>query len=98
MKDRRDYDQAFALVRSAIHAWDPYQLIAEGSPLDEFDHEIAKIVARIPRCRSERDLATAISEVFSESFAPDRFPVDDCSKPARLALHGLVGARLWPTA
>jgi hypothetical protein len=98
MKDRRDYEQALAIVRSAIGAWDPYRLLELGAPPDEFDDEIAKVVARIPKLRGENDLAATISEVFSSAFGPETFAVADCAVPARLAFTGLVNAKLWPTA
>jgi hypothetical protein len=55
-------------------------------------------VVRIPRCRSEAELASAISGVFSETFGSDTFTVANCSEPARRAYTGLVGAGLLQPA
>jgi hypothetical protein len=59
---------------------------------------VASIVGRIPRCRSEAELASAISGVFSETFGSDTFTVANCSEPARRAYTGLVGAGLLQPA
>lgn len=98
MKDRGEYEQALAIVRAAIGAWDPYRLLELGAPLDEFDDEIAKVVARIPKLHTENELAATISEVFSSAFGSEAFAVANCVEPARLAFTGLVNAKLWPTA
>lgn len=98
MNSRSHYDQSLAIVSSAIRAWDPLGLAADGAPPDEYAQEVARIVARIPRCRSEAELAAAISEVFSESFESDSFTVANCSEPARRAWTGLVGAGLLQPA
>lgn len=98
MNSRSHYDQSLAIVSSAIQAWDPLGLAADGAPPDEYAQEVARIVARIPRCRGEAELAAAISEVFSESFESDSFTVANCSEPARRAWTGLVGAGLLQPA
>jgi hypothetical protein len=98
MNSRLDYDQARAIVGEAILAWDPYRLVTDGAPLDEYANEVARVVARIPRCRSEAELAAAISDVFSDSFETDTFTTANCSEPARRAYTGLVGAGLLQPA
>lgn len=95
MKSRSDYDQAFRIVRDIINEWDPYQLLEGGAPLDEFDHEIANIVARIPRIKTSIDAIRFVSEIFSEAFAPDRFQAADCTEVGNklytaLKLSGLI--------
>lgn len=72
MRSKSDYKRAVRVVREVVHAWDPYRLIAGGAPDDEFDHEIASVVAQIPRIRSARDASHALSRVFSSSFGPIR--------------------------
>ena len=69
-----------ALVRSIIHAWDPYGLIAGGCPDDEWDLEIAGLMERLPSIASADDAIRAISEVFSQSLIPEHFPPDRCTK------------------
>jgi hypothetical protein len=98
MNSRLDYDQALSIVGAAILAWDPFGLAADSAPPDEYAEEVARVVALIPRCRSEAELAAAISEVFSESFDSDTLTVAKCSEPARLAYTGLVGAGLLQPA
>jgi hypothetical protein len=81
MKTLADYERAIAIVRNVIHRWDPYELLSAcRCPKDEFDHEIAKLVTRIPRIRSESDTVLAISQVFSASFNPSDFQIADCEK------------------
>lgn len=86
MRTRADYDRAFAVVRQVIREWDPYALIAGGAPDDEWDHEIASLVAQIPRIASEKDAAHAVSRVFSSAFQPEGFSPADCET---------VGKRLY---
>ena len=83
MKDRSDYEKALGIVGRMIRAWDPYSLIAEGAPADEFDEEIAQVVVQIPHCRDIDDIAKAISDVFSEAFGPDSFTPVNCFRPAQ---------------
>ena len=69
-----------------ITEWDPYRLIEDGAPNDEFDGEIADVVNRIRNIRSPGDAASAISGVFSSSFDPNIFSVNGCTE---------VGAKLY---
>ncbi|WP_189454552.1 DUF1871 family protein [Cognatilysobacter bugurensis] len=89
---------ALEIVGRLIRAWDPYSLIAEGAPADEFGDEIAKIVARIPRCRDVEDVAKAISAVFSDAFEPGGFSPVDCFEPAQEIYMALGRAKLLPAA
>ncbi|SDR20667.1 hypothetical protein SAMN05428982_3616 [Pseudoxanthomonas sp. CF385] len=98
MKDRRDYEKAIEIVGSVIRAWDPYCLIAEGAPIDEFDGQIAKITARVPGFHSSEDAAQAISDIFSRSFGPDTFSAADCLGPAQQIFTELGRAELLPAA
>jgi hypothetical protein len=82
MRTRADYDRAFAAVRDVIHRWDPYGLLGH-APADEWDNEIASIVAHIPHIKSEGDATQVISEVFSRAFQPDGFMPSDCSDVGR---------------
>ncbi len=98
MKDRREYEKAIEIVGGVIRAWDPYSLIAEGAPADEFDDQIVKITARVPTFRSPSDAALAISDVFSASFGPESFSVTDCSEPAQQIFTELGRAQLLSAA
>jgi hypothetical protein len=99
MKDRRDYEKAIEIIGRIIRAWDPYCLIAEGAPSDEFDGEIAKITAKVAGFRSPSDAAQAISEVFLASFGPEeRFSATDCSGPGEQIFLELGRAKLLSAA
>lgn len=98
MKSRKDFDAAFEIVRDVVCAWDPYSLIGNGAPADEFDAEIGRLVARIPRITRPSAAASAISEVFSEAFGPDLFSPDQCSEPAEHLFARLLEAGLAPHA
>lgn len=75
---RREREKAFDAVRSVIHQWDPYDLLAGGAPADEFDSEISAVVNQLHRVRSPLDAAHAISRVFSSSFSSPSFTVEEC--------------------
>jgi hypothetical protein len=68
-----------AAVRQVIDEWDPYGLLAGGAPLDEWDSEIASLVAQAPRITSPTEGALAVSRVFSSAFQPDGFSPSDCA-------------------
>ena len=54
---------------------DPYSLISEGAPKDEFDQEVAKILANLPKCSSGDDLNKLMLDVFFDQFN-ERLPHD----------------------
>jgi hypothetical protein len=96
MKTKSDYKRAMEVVGSVIHRWDPYSLLAHGCPRDEFDSEIASVVAQIPRIVSAHDAARAVSTVFSSAFQHEGFSPEDCAAVGgelfeTLREHGLVG-------
>ena len=95
MKDRHDYEEALQVIGQVVRAWDPYGLLAEDAPADEFDAEIAQLVTHVPRMHSASDAAQAISVVFSKAFEPQLFTPSACAAPgaelfARLVSAGLV--------
>ena len=79
MRTRADYERAIEAVREVIRRWDPYGLLGSGCPPDEFDREIAAVVAQAPRIRSRADATQALSRVFSSAFDPERFWLEDCA-------------------
>jgi len=79
MRSRADYERAIELTGEVIRRWDPFQLIAGGTPKDEFDAEVERIATYIPRVRSEEAMALAISEVFSKAFGPKEFTPSACT-------------------
>jgi hypothetical protein len=97
MRTREDYDSALHVVASVVRSWDPYSLIGSDAPPDEFDSEIAKVVACIPRISDAASAAAALSSVFSASFESGLFSPAQCAAPgqelfAKLSSAGLVQA------
>lgn len=92
MRTRKDYEKALSVVREAINAWDPYGLIAGGSPLDEWESEVARIVARIPRIRSPADAAHVVSRIFSSSVEREGFSPEACTPVGSQLYEALVDA------
>jgi hypothetical protein len=86
VKTREDYDRAIVLTRELMHAWDPGKLLAGGAPRDEFDDEVARLVARIPRIADAEDAGRHVGEVFSAQFG---LGVVDAAESAR------IGARWY---
>ncbi len=48
---KRERERAFAVACRVIHEWDPYGLLKGGAPADEFDREIAAVVAQFDRIK-----------------------------------------------
>ncbi len=74
-----EYELAAATVRRVIHEWDPYDLIGGGAPADEWECEIASVVAVVPDIGSPADAAAVISRVFSAAFEPKGFGPSHCA-------------------
>lgn len=98
MKTKTDYKLALQVVSEVIRAWDPYSLLAGGCPTDEFDSEIASVVAQIPRIKSEQDATHALSRIFSSAFEPERFKPDDCAETGGQLFSALLTNRLLDCA
>jgi hypothetical protein len=102
MKKRAGYERALQAVLEVIHRWYPYCLLAGGCPADEFEREIAAVVAQFPRIRSSSDAVQVLSQVFSSASEPERFRPEDCEATgaqlfeALSALGLLVGK--WPNS
>jgi hypothetical protein len=89
------YKRALEVVGSVVREWDPYGLVAGGAPADKFDSEIAAVVTQIPRIKTEKEAALALSRVFSSAFEADRFKPEHCTEAAKklfaaLTANGLV--------
>lgn len=89
------YKRALQVVGSVVREWDPYSLIAGGAPADEFDSEIAGVVAQIPRIKTEKEAVLALSQVFSSAFEAERFTPEKCTEAgkklfAALSVNGFV--------
>jgi hypothetical protein len=83
---KREREQIFDAVRSVINQWNPYDLLAGGAPDDEFGSEISAVVRQLDRIHSPCDASHVISRVFSSSFEPELFQIQNCQS---------VGERLY---
>jgi Domain of unknown function (DUF1871) len=92
---RTKYQQKWDVTAGIIRDWDPYGLLGGGAPGDEFDREIASLVAQIPRIHSAADAARAMARIFASSFEVHSFTEETCSEVgkqlyAALAEQGLL--------
>ena len=94
LRTRKDYERAFTLVRKATNGWDPYGLISGGCPQDEWELEIASIVAQMPRIRASRDVAHVVSRVFSGSLGKERCSPEACAAVGSQLYDALIEARI----
>jgi len=94
MQTRKDYEHALDVIGQVVRSWDPYALLADGAPADEFDAEIALLVAHVPSIHSGDDAAHAISAVFSQAFEPELFTSVVCAEPGALLFAKLEQAGL----
>ncbi len=95
MKSRADYERALQAVREVVQRWDPYGLLAGGCPPDEFDAEVAAVVAQLPRIQSRADAAHVLSQVFSSAFEPKAFRPEDCATAGEALFEVLSAQRLF---
>jgi hypothetical protein len=82
----REHGKVFDAVRSVVHEWDSYDLLAGGAPTDEFDSEVSAVIRQLDRIRPSRDACHVISRVFSSSFELELFQSNICQS---------VGERLY---
>ncbi|HVY81147.1 MAG TPA: DUF1871 family protein [Steroidobacteraceae bacterium] len=92
---RAKYQRMWDVTAHVVRKWDPLGLLAGGAPTDEYDQEIASLVAQIPRIHSAVDAAHAVSRVFVSSFHPQTFSVEICSEAGKtlyvaLSEQGLI--------
>jgi hypothetical protein len=85
-------------VRSVVVEWDPYALLAQGAPPDEFNNEIHAVARRIERIGSPNDAIQVLSQIFSAYFQPEYFRPEDCQEAGEqlyrvLQARGLVTGR-----
>jgi len=92
---KQKHRELLSLVARVVAEWDPYALLAGGSPHDEFASEIASVVSQVSRIKSATDAAHVISRVFSSSFEPCLFTPEACAQVgerlfSELQAHGLA--------
>jgi quercetin dioxygenase-like cupin family protein len=90
------YREAVTIAAAVINDWDPYGLIAGGAPMDEFEDEASRIVAKAHGVHTPEALAIVVSEIFSASFEPETFSVEACLPVAsrlfnELQIRGFLG-------
>jgi Domain of unknown function (DUF1871) len=91
---RAKYQQMWDVTAGVIKSWDPYGLLGGGAPGDEFDQEIASLVAQIPRIHSAADAAQAISRIFASSFQAHPFTEETCSEVGKKLYAALAEQEL----
>ena len=96
MRTRREYDRAFQIVRDVIARWDPYGLIGQGAPTDEFDDEIAQLLPYLQRAKSGSELGDAVLRVFAQTFGEAGFDIGSCRKVGEELYTDLTKAGLLP--
>jgi hypothetical protein len=79
MKSPTSNDKAIEVTRAVVHAWDPYSLLQQGAPIDEFDGEITQLVTYIPKVANVSDATKVVSLVFSRAFEPKLLTPESCS-------------------
>lgn len=80
MDERFERRKVLQVTREVIHAWDPFDLIANGAPTGEFDDEIARLVALVPHLCGPADASAAVSAVFLTAFEGEEFTPAACSE------------------
>ena len=80
MKSREDYARAVTLTRELVRAWDPGGLLKGGAPTDEFDDEVARLVARIPKITDALEAGRQIEDVFTAQFGRGVLKADDAMR------------------
>ena len=63
---KKEYRVIFDKVKSVVNRYDPYGLLADGVPEDEYESIIIGIVSSLQSNPDPNDLATTIDRLFSE--------------------------------
>lgn len=88
------YKKQVAALNFIINRWDPYSLIEEGSPSDEFSNEVSNLLALLKTAKTEDNFAEAVSNVFSKTFETESFDKEQCSKVGK-EIHLLWSKNSW---
>ena len=62
------YQAKYRIVRKALHELDPYQLLEQGAPIDEFDREAGEIARLINSQSTVLEIANAFAKVLNTAF------------------------------
>ena len=87
-----EYRRLYEALNSLILAWDPYGLFKSGELSDEFSDEVTQILAKLPYCQSEADVAREIQAVFAISFSDHEFTLSAC-EPIANTVHSWWSAQ-----
>lgn len=90
MKNRKQNELAYQIVNTVISEWDPYGLLVNGAPEDEFEWEVSLLVAQISNIHTEKDAIKAISKIFTQAFEPGLFNEASCAEVGSLLFKRLV--------
>ena len=66
-----DYKKLFKQVKQLVGKADPLGLLQHGAPSDEYDQEIAKILAHLHTCETVDQLRKSVFAIFLKSFGSD---------------------------
>jgi Domain of unknown function (DUF1871) len=86
------------VVKEAVDRWDPYGLLADGCPEDEFDPEVADVTQFVlkeqrrwvfSQKQRQKRLAKEIHAIFCTWFATDHFTLAECTVVAEEILQKL---------
>ena len=70
------YKNLFNNIKSIVNDHDPLHLLGSGAPDDEYEQEVASIVANLKNVSTKKDLDNLIIRVFKDSFGIDVVNVD----------------------
>ena len=68
MSSKKEYKELFKTIRLIFIGKDPMGFISGGSPQDEYDTEVSKILPALKDCKSVHDIQNVIIRVFEEQF------------------------------
>jgi hypothetical protein len=77
-RSKMQYENLLSEIRQIIRDWDPYSLIREGAPDNEFDGEVSRLAVWTNQMKTSEDAIRFVSEVFSKSFEPKYFDLISC--------------------
>lgn len=83
----------YRAIKAAVDEWNPYGLLPD-APGNEFDRESKAIAMKVSPEDTAKDIAKAVSTVFSSSFEAEGFSIKECTAVAENIKCKLSGIRL----
>lgn len=68
---KTDYKEIFHIVKNVVEKNDPLSLLNAGSPKDEYDEEVQRIVSGLMQCKDTAGIQKLIYGIFLESFGAE---------------------------